>query len=95
MIRSFKNAASEKVFKGQRPNRFPGLDFDLAGERLDELDAALSLQSLSPLKSLGLHPLKGDRKGQWAITVNGRWRVCFRFQDGFADDVEITDYHKG
>ena len=56
-------------------------------------DAATSLTDLSPLKSIGLHKLKGDRKKQWAMTINGPWRVCFRFHDGDAYDVEITDYH--
>lgn len=89
MIKSFKNAASRKVFEGERPNRFKGLDFDLAVRRLDQLDAAISLQSLSPLKSVGLHTLKGHRKGQWAMSVNKRWRICFRFQAGDAFEVEI------
>ena len=95
MIKSFKNAASRKVFEGEQPNRFKGLDFEIATRRLDQLDAALSLHSLSPLKSVGLHSLKGDRKGQWSMTVNDRWRICFQFKDGDALDVEITDYHKG
>jgi len=45
------------------------------------------------LKSVGLHKLTGDRRGQWAMTVNGPWRICFRFEDGDAFDVEIVDYH--
>ena len=49
----------------------------------------------SPLKSVGLHKLNGDRKGQWAMTVNARWRICFIFRKGDAHDVEIVDYHKG
>ena len=59
------------------------------------LTAADSLHKISPLKSFGLHPLKGARKGRWALTVNGPWRVCFRFKSGDAYDVEVTDYHKG
>ena len=42
-----------------------------------------------------LHKLKGDRKGQWAMTVNGRWRICFEFRKGDAHEVEIVDYHRG
>lgn len=57
------------------------------------LDAAPSLQAISPLKSVGLHKLKGDRKNQWAITVKGPWRICFRFRDGSVYDVQIVDYH--
>jgi len=49
----------------------------------------------SPLKSVGLHKLKGDRRGQWAMTVNDRWRICFEFRKGDAYDVEIVDYHRG
>jgi proteic killer suppression protein len=59
------------------------------------LNVATSLNDLSPLKSLGLHKLKGDRKGQWAMTVNERWRICFTFRRGDAYDVEIVDYHRG
>ncbi len=44
-------------------------------------------------KSVGLHKLAGSRKGLWAMTVNGPWRICFRFADGDAWDVEIVDYH--
>ena len=52
-----------------------------------------SLDDLSPLKSVGLHKLSGSRKGRWAMTVNGPWRICFRFADGDGWDVEIVDYH--
>jgi proteic killer suppression protein len=45
------------------------------------------------LRSVGLHKLKGDRKGDWAIKVNGPWRIVFRFEEGNAYEVEIVDYH--
>ncbi|HSZ75453.1 MAG TPA: type II toxin-antitoxin system RelE/ParE family toxin [Rhizomicrobium sp.] len=64
-----------------------------ADKLLAVLDNTRSLAELSPLKSVGLHALKGSRKGQWAITVNGPWRICFRFEDGDAHEVEIVDYH--
>ena len=54
-----------------------------------------ALRDLSPLKSVGLHKLKGDRRDQWAMTVNGPWRICFEFRKGDAYEVEIVDYHKG
>ncbi|MGO8831863.1 MAG: type II toxin-antitoxin system RelE/ParE family toxin [Roseiarcus sp.] len=73
--------------------KFSGLDEDAAIEMLAALDAASSLDDLSPLKSVGLHKLKGGRKAQWAMTINGPWRLCFRFADGDAWDVEIVDYH--
>jgi proteic killer suppression protein len=70
-----------------------GLDAAKALNRLAALNALDRLDQVSPLKSVGLHPLKGGRKGQWAMTVNGPWRLCFRFRDGHAFDVEIVDYH--
>jgi proteic killer suppression protein len=68
---------------------------DAANDLLAVLDAATSLNDLSPLKSVGLHKLTGDRKGQWAMTVNGPWRICFEFRKGDAFSVEIVNYHKG
>jgi hypothetical protein len=62
VIRSWRNAASRKVWQGEQPNRFPGLDFDAAIDLLLALNVAKALQDLSPLKSVGLHKLKGDRK---------------------------------
>ena len=62
-------------------------------ELLAMLEAATSLADISPLKSVGLHKLSGDRKEQWAMRINGPWRICFRFGDGNAEDVEIVDYH--
>jgi proteic killer suppression protein len=95
MIRSWRNSASRKVWDGERPNQFGGLDFEAATDLLLALNVAKSLQDLSPLRSVGLHKLKGDRKNQWAMTVNERWRICFEFRKGDAFDVEIVDYHRG
>jgi proteic killer suppression protein len=95
MIRSWRNSVTRKVWEGERPNALRGLDFDDAVDLLLALNVAKSLNDLSPLRSVGLHKLKGDRKGQWAMTVNERWRVCFEFRKGDAYEVEIVDYHKG
>ncbi|MDE0220399.1 MAG: type II toxin-antitoxin system RelE/ParE family toxin [Spirochaetaceae bacterium] len=57
------------------------------------LNVAQTLRDLSPLKSVGLHKLKGVRRNQWAMTVNGPWRICFEFRKGDAHNVEIVDYH--
>ena len=95
MIRSWRNAASRKVWEGDRPNRYRGLDHAAAIDMLLALNVAKSLTDLGPLASVGLHKLKGDRKGQWAMTVNGPWRICFEFRKGDAYNVEIVDYHKG
>jgi toxin HigB-1 len=71
------------------------LDFDTRTDLLLALNIAKSLADLSPLKSVGLHKLKGDRNGQWAMTVNDRGLVCFDYRKGDAYEVEIVDYHKG
>ena len=95
MIRSWADKKSQRFYEQGKRSSFRGMDAEAAEELLAVLDAAVSLQDLSPLKSVGLHKLKGDRKGQWAMTVNGPWRICFRFRDGDAYDVAIVDYHKG
>jgi proteic killer suppression protein len=95
MIRSWRNSVTRKVWEGERPNQLRGLDFEAAIDLLLALNVAKALSDLSPLKSVGLHKLKGARKNQWAMTVNARWRICFEFRQGDAYEVEITDYHKG
>ena len=96
MIRSWANSRSRRFYEDGKISKFRGgLDLDAADDLLAALDAAESLKDLSPLKSVGLHKLSGDRAGQWAMTVNGPWRIGFRFKDGDAYDVEITDYHRG
>ncbi|MEA2979391.1 MAG: toxin HigB [Alphaproteobacteria bacterium] len=95
MIRSWRNSVTRKVWDGEGPNQFRGLDLEAAVDLLLALNVAKSLHDLSPLKSVGLHKLKGDRKGQWAMTVSGPWRICFEFRKGDAFEVEIVDYHKG
>ncbi len=92
MIKSWASKATQH-FAEEGKSKFSGLDEEAAIEMLAALDAASSLNDLSPLKSVGLHKLKGDRKGQWAMTINGPWRVCFRFANSDAWDVEIVDYH--
>jgi proteic killer suppression protein len=95
MIRSWANSATRRLYEEGTGRKFRGLDLDTALDLLAILDAATSLRDLSPLRSVGLHKLKGARRGQWATTVNGPWRICFRFERGDAHDVEIVDYHKG
>ncbi len=95
MIANYKNAKSRKVHETGNSKGFKGLDGELAADRMDDLEAALDISDLSPLKSVNLHLLKGSRKGQYAVNVNGPWRVVFTMtEDGF-EDVEIVNYHKG
>jgi proteic killer suppression protein len=92
VIRTWANSATRR-FAEDGKSKFSWLDAELAIEMLAALDAAVSLADLSPLASVGLHKLAGDRKGQWAMKLNGPWRLCFLFRDGDAWDVEIVDYH--
>ena len=91
----YSNVRRAKNYEEGKISKFRSLEVEAADELLAALDAATSLKDLSPLKSVGLHKLSGNRAGQWAMTVNGPWRICFRFRNGNAYDVEITDYHKG
>ena len=92
MIVSFATRATER-FARDGKSKFSGMDVAKAMARLQVLHAATALEDIPPLKSVGLHPLVGDRQGQWAMTINGPWRLVFRFKDGNAEDVEIVDYH--
>jgi proteic killer suppression protein len=89
---SFANRATER-FAREGKSKFIGMDVAKAMARLQVLHAAQSLEDIPPLKSVGLHALIGDRQGQWAMTINGPWRLVFRFADGKAEQVEIVDYH--
>ncbi len=92
MIVSFANRATER-FAREGKSKFAGMDIGRAMARLQVLNAAASLDDIPPLRSVGLHALSGDRQGQWAMTINGPWRLVFRFSDGNAQSVEIVDYH--
>jgi proteic killer suppression protein len=92
VIRSWKNATTRR-FAESGKGRWPGLDAQRATLRLNQLDAAHTLDDLGRLRSVGLHKLRGDRAGLWAVTINGPWRLVFRFDAGEALDVEIVDYH--
>lgn len=61
--------------------------------KLQQLHAAGDLKDLSIPASNQLEPLKGDRKGGHSIRINKQWRICFKWNDGHASEVEITDYH--
>lgn len=92
MIKSFKHKALARLYDTGSPR---GIRTDLVAkiERiLSVLDVATDPQALN-LPGYVLHPLKGDMKGFWAVTVKTNWRIVFRFVDGDAYDVELMDYH--
>ena len=93
MVRSWADAEAEKLFKLRRSKRLPVDIQRVALRKLLMLDAAVSLEDLTVPPANRLEKLKGDRAGQWSIRVNDQWRVCFKWKDGNAHDVEIVDYH--
>jgi toxin HigB-1 len=92
MIKTWKNRTTER-FAREGKGRFSGLDQARAMARLQLLDSVRSLDEIPSLKSVGLHRLTGDRRGQWAMIINGPWRLVFEFRKGDAYEVEIVDYH--
>jgi len=76
-----------------RSRRLPRDILRRAAMRMRQLDAATRIEDLGLPPSNRLEALKGDRAGQHSIRINDQWRVCFRFADGAAFDVEVTDYH--
>ena len=93
MIRSFRDKESERVFLRQRRKRFPRELERAALRKLLLLEAAESLDDLRVPPGNRLEKLTRDREGQYSIRINSQWRVCFRWEDGDAFDVEIVDYH--
>jgi proteic killer suppression protein len=92
VIKSFRDKETESRYNGQRVRKFAGFAAQ-AEKRLVILESATSLNDLSGLPGNRLEALKGDRKGQYSIRINDRWRICFEWVDGDAENVEIVDYH--
>jgi proteic killer suppression protein len=92
MIKGWKTSLTRQFAETGR-SKFSGLDTTKALSRLQLLDAVVRLDEIPSLASIGLHKLSQDREGQWAMKINGPWRLVFTFRDGDAYDVEIVDYH--
>ena len=92
MIKSIRRTSTRRFIE-QGKSKFSGMDEDLARRRLAALDQASTLEEFRQLQSFRLHKLKGDREGFWSISVNGPWRIVFRFENGDAHEIEIVDYH--
>ncbi|MGD0283645.1 MAG: type II toxin-antitoxin system RelE/ParE family toxin [Dissulfurispiraceae bacterium] len=93
MIKNFADGDTEELFIRGKSKRLPADIIKRAIRRLEYIDLAVSLDDLRVPPSNRLHALKDDRKGQWSISINDQWRICFRFLKGDAYDVEIVDYH--
>lgn len=92
MIKSFRCRDTQRLAGGQRVRRFQA--FERAAQRkLAMLEAATGLAFLRSPPGNRLEALHGDRQGQYSIRINDQWRICFRFEEGNAFEVEIVDYH--
>jgi proteic killer suppression protein len=92
MIRSFRSADAERVFRRESVRRFKSIERS-ALRKLDMLDATPDIRTLSVLPGNRLENLRGGRRGQFNIRINDQWRTCFMWREGHAYEVEIVDYH--
>ena len=93
MIKSFGNAAAEAAWARRFIKGVPNDIIRVAKRKLMQLHSARTLNDLRAPPGNRLEALSGGRKGQHSIRINDQWRVCFRWRDGDAYDVEIVDYH--
>jgi proteic killer suppression protein len=93
MIKTFQNRQTERVFLRETAPRLSQDLYRMALRKLLLLDAAEKLEDLRIPPGNQLERLAGDRKGQYSIRINDQWRVCFRWEEGDAYEVEIVDYH--
>lgn len=92
MIRSISDGETDRLWRTGKSRRF-GAIARIALRKLDQIDASVAIDDLRAPPGNRLEKLKGDRPAQWSIRINDQWRICFRWQDGDAWDVEIVDYH--
>ena len=92
MIKSYRDKRTKSFANGEHIKAFQGLKKQ-AEKRLEILDAADSLNDLAALPSNRFEPLAGDRKGQYSISINKQYRICFTWPSDGPEKVEITDYH--
>jgi proteic killer suppression protein len=93
MIKTFADRLTRDLYETGKSRRFPPDIWTRATRKLEYIDLAASLADLRVPPSNRLHGLTGDREGQFSISVNDQWRICFRFDAGDAYEVELTDYH--
>jgi toxin HigB-1 len=93
VIKTFADKHTAELYERGKSKRFPADVWRRALRKLEYLDLATRLDDLKVPPSNRLHKLERDRAGQHSISVNDQWRICFRFVDGDAYQVEVTDYH--
>jgi len=93
MIRSFADREAEALFRGRFARRLAQDMQRVAQRKLRLIHQATRLRDLAAPPGNRLEALRGNRAGQHSIRINDQWRICFRWSDQGADDVEIVDYH--
>ena len=93
MIKTFADKRTQEIYATGKARRFAPDLARRARRRLEYLDLATCIEDLQEPRSNRLHALGGGRKGQFSVSINDQWRVCFVFEDGDAYDVEVCDYH--
>jgi proteic killer suppression protein len=93
MIRSFADKHTAAIFAGVEVRKLPKAIQDAARRKLKLIDSTSRLEGLRVPPGNRLEALKGNRVGQWSIRINDQWRICFRWKDNDAWDVEVVDYH--
>ncbi len=97
VIRSFADTATADLFNGVDSVRArracPSTLWAVVARKLTQVNRVRELRELAAPPSNPLKALHGDRKGQHGIRINDQFRICFTWKDGYADDVEVTDYH--
>jgi len=93
VIKTFKDSETEKIYSRERSRKLPPNIQQVALRKLRMINNAKNIIDLLIPPANRLEKLSGNRKGQYSIRINDRWRICFAWKDGDATDVEITDYH--
>jgi proteic killer suppression protein len=93
MIKSFADKATAAIFAGELVRRLPHDIQGIARRKLKLIDAVSKIDELRIPPGNRLEMLSGNRVDQWSIRINEQWRICFKWEDGHAAEVEIVDYH--
>jgi proteic killer suppression protein len=93
VIKTFADKPTHQLYLTGKSRHVPSDVAKRAARKLEQVNAAARVEDLKVPPGNRLHPLEGGRDGQHSISVNDQWRICFRFQDGDAYEVEFCDYH--
>jgi len=93
MIISWSDKESQQIYEGDYSKKLPEDIQKKARQKLIMIDSAVRINDLMAPLGNRLHKLTGNRKGQYSISINDQWRICFKWNDGNVNNVEIVDYH--